>query len=169
MNAISRLQYVFPAFLFMFLGMSIGMSKTIAETNESKAVEHGRYLVKITGCNDCHTEGYLRSEGTTPEEQWLMGDTFGWRGSWGTTYGSNLRILVENLTEDQWVTYAKNLKARPTMSWFALNAMKNEDLRAIYKFIRYLGPGGKPAPSYVPPDKEPVPPYAQFPSPPPSK
>lgn len=49
---------------------------------------------------------------------------------------------------------------------FNLNAMKEEDLKAIYQFIRYLGPGGAPAPAYVPPDKEPGTPYALFPSPP---
>jgi hypothetical protein len=53
------------------------------------------------------------------------------------------------------------------MPWFNLNIMKDEDLRAIYQYTRHLGPGGKPAPAYVPPDKEPNPPYALFPSPPP--
>lgn len=28
---------------------------------------------------------------------------------------------------------------------------------------RYLGPGGEPAPAYVPPDQEPATPYALFP------
>jgi mono/diheme cytochrome c family protein len=106
------------------------------------------------------------SEGKTPEELWMTGDTFGWRGPWGTTYGTNLRITMQNLSEDQWVTYAQNLTSRPSMPWFALNQMTDEDLRAIYQYIRQLGPAGKPAPEYVPPDEEPDPPYALFPSPP---
>jgi mono/diheme cytochrome c family protein len=59
----------------------------MAQTADAETVERGRYLVTITGCNDCHTAGYLASEGQTPEEQWLTGDTFGWRGPWGTTFG----------------------------------------------------------------------------------
>jgi hypothetical protein len=133
---------------------------------DMKIVERGRYLVRITGCNDCHTAGYLLSDGKVDEELWLTGDTFGWRGPWGTTYGSNLRLPINGFTEAQWVDMAKTLRRRPTMPWFSLNDMKEEDLRAIYQFIRYLGPRGKPAPIYVPPDQEPSGPHATFPAPP---
>jgi mono/diheme cytochrome c family protein len=148
------------------LGMSMGMDQAIAKPM-AQTLERGKYLVRIAGCNDCHTPGYLLSEGKTPEELWLTGDAFGWRGPWGTTYAPNLRILMQSLSEDQWVALAKGLKARPPMPWFNLNIMKDDDLRAIYQYTRHLGPGGKPAPSYVPPDKEPNPPYALFPTPPP--
>ncbi len=156
--------YLVFLFLTVFLGMNIGQAN--AQTMDTQAVDRGKYLVVIAGCNDCHTPGYLVSEGQTPEELWLTGDAFGWRGPWGTTYGTNLRIVVQGLSEDQWVTFAQNLTARPPMPWFNLNQMKDEDLRAIYRYIRHLGPGGKPAPAYVPADKEPNPPYALFPSPP---
>ncbi len=129
-------------------------------------VERGRYLVRIAGCNDCHTAGYLLSEGKVDEELWLTGDTFGWRGPWGTTYGSNLRLPINSFTEAQWVDMAKTLRRRVPMPWYAVNDMKEEDLRAIYQFIRYLGPAGKPAPIYVPPDQEPSGPHATFPMPP---
>jgi hypothetical protein len=130
-------------------------------------VERGRYLTRIGGCNDCHTPGYLLHEGKVPEALWLTGDSFGWRGPWGTTYATNLRLSFANLTEEEWLVMAKNLKAKPPMPWFTLNDMHDEDLRAIYHFVRHLGPGGKEAPAYLPPDQEPSPPYALFPSPPP--
>jgi hypothetical protein len=133
---------------------------------DMKTVESGRYLLRTSGCNDCHTAGYLPSEGKTPEELWLTGDTFGWRGPWGTTYASNLRLLADRMTEEQWVAMAKTLKRRPPMPWFNLNAMRAEDLGAMYQFLRYLGPAGTPAPAYVPPDQEPAGPYATFPAPP---
>jgi hypothetical protein len=44
--------------------------------------------------------------------------------------------------------------------------MTAEDLGAMYQFLRYLGPAGKPARAYVPPDQEPPGPYASFPAPP---
>lgn len=50
----------------------------IADTGEDPTVARGRYLVTISGCNDCHTLGYLASNGTTPEGLWLTGDSFGW-------------------------------------------------------------------------------------------
>lgn len=141
----------------------------IAAAPAKGVVEHGRYLSKIAGCNDCHTPGYLMSEGKIPEKLWLTGDSFGWRGPWGTTYATNLRTRIQELTEDQWVSYSRTLKARPPMPWFTLNEMKEQDLRALYQFIRHLGPGGQPAPAFVPPDQEPKPPFALFPPPPPAK
>ena len=151
----------------LLVALAVGLATTAARADSHDSLERGKYLVRIAGCNDCHTPGYLLSEGQVPEESWLIGDSFGWRGPWGTTYPPNLRNLVQGLSEDQWVVLAKNLKARPPMPWFNLNVMKVDDLRAIYQFIRHLGPGGGTVPAFVPPDKEPNPPYALFPSPPP--
>lgn len=134
---------------------------------DKKMVERGRYLSMIAGCNDCHTEGYLQSDGKVPEAQWLTGSAFGWRGPWGTTYPVNLRLFVNALTEEQWLALARQLKARPPMPWYSLNIMDEADLRALYQFIHSLGPAGQPAPAYVPPGQEPTTPYATFPSPPP--
>jgi hypothetical protein len=115
-----------------------------------KSVEKGRFLIKKLGCNDCHTDGYLKSKGNIPENKWLTGDTMGWRGPLGTSYGSNLRLLINALKEKEWVETAKTLKSRPPMPHPILNAMSNEDLKAIYWFVRYLGPSGKPAQAYEP-------------------
>jgi mono/diheme cytochrome c family protein len=135
----------------------VGLTSTsaMAEMPEEQLIERGKYLVVITGCNDCHTNGYLQSEGEIPEEQWLTGNPVGWRGPWGTTYGSNLRNLVQSLTAEQWLSPAQTMKARPPMPWFNLNAMNKKDALAIYRYIRDLGPAGEPAPAYVPPDQEP--------------
>ena len=126
-------------------------------------VARGRYVVGIAGCNDCHTPNYAPLGGKVPESEWLTGDALGWRGPWGTTYAPNLRLYMPGLTEDQWVKKAKTLSTRPPMPWFNLHHMSEADLRAIYRYVRHLGPAGKPAPDYVPPDKTPAPPYVQFP------
>ena len=33
------------------------------KASKSKLIERGRYLVKIAGCNDCHTAGYPEAGG----------------------------------------------------------------------------------------------------------
>ncbi len=129
-------------------------------------LERGRYLVTIGGCHDCHTPGYMQSAGKIPEAQWLTGDRLGWRGPWGTTYAVNLRSYMQDLTEAQWLQKAKSLQTRPPMPCFAVQQMTTADLRAIYALTRHLGPGGQAAPAYVPPDKEPPPPFVTFPAPP---
>jgi mono/diheme cytochrome c family protein len=129
----------------------------------SADIERGRYIAIIGGCNDCHTAGYASAAGKVPEKDWLMGDTLGWRGPWGTTYPTNLRLYMAKLSESDWLTLAKHLEARPPMPWFTLQRMTESDLRAIYRFVRSLGPAGVPAPSYLPPDKTPPQPYIQVP------
>ena len=133
-------------------------------TVDRQQIERGRYLVKIAGCNDCHTPGYAQTGGKVPEAQWLTGDQLGWRGPWGTTYPSNLRLYMRNLSEAQWVTVAKTMKTRPPMPWFVLHDMTEQDLKAIYHYVKVLGPAGEPAPAYVAPDKAPRGPYVQFPA-----
>jgi len=139
-------------------------AKSKGKAENSKQIERGRYLVMITGCNDCHTPNFVMTGGKTPETDRLTGGTLGWRGSWGTTYPTNLRLYFQTLTEDMWVQVAKEIQRRPPMPYFSLNAMSEPDVRAIYKYVRYLGPAGAPAPSFIPPDKEPPKPYVQFPA-----
>lgn len=131
-----------------------------------KQVARGRYVARMMGCNDCHTPGYLQKEGKVPESRWLIGSSFGWRGPWGTTYPNNLRRYILSMSEAKWVKTARTLKRRPPMPWFNLNKMHTADLRALYQFVRYLGPAGGTVPAYVPPGQKPKTPYALFPSPP---
>jgi mono/diheme cytochrome c family protein len=116
----------------------------------SDSIAHGRYLVTISGCHDCHTAGHLQSGGHAPASDWLTGQTVGFQGPWGTTYPANLRRTVQSMTETQWLVFARAEK-RPPMPWFNLKEMSDRDLTDIYRFIRSLGPAGKPAPAAVPP------------------
>jgi mono/diheme cytochrome c family protein len=136
-----------------------GSADLPATAAESDNLPRGRYLVTIAGCNDCHTAGWMQSGGQVPEKDWLTGEGIGWRGAWGTTYAVNLRLYLNGLTEDQWVERARTVRTRPPMPWWALHAMTDSDLRAIYQYVKSLGPGGRAAPSYVPPGQEPKTPF----------
>ena len=129
-----------------------------------EVLERGRYMIVTGHCNNCHTAGYAAKEGKLPEKDWLMGSgALGYRGPWGTTYASNLRISVANLTEDAWVHYARNLRTRGPMPFWSVNDTSEADLRAMYRYIKSLGPVGEPAREFVPPGEEPKPPYVQWP------
>ena len=135
-------------------------------TASEVSVERGLRVSIVSGCHDCHTEGYRESDGNVKQEKSLKGSGLGWRGPWGTTYAANLRQYMQTLTEAQWIAKAKALETRPPMPWDNVRAMTRQDLRAIYRYIRHLGPAGDAAPAYMPPDKEPPPPYVTFPAPP---
>ena len=145
-------------------GLMISIGPWLADSADAEsgaqALERGRYMVLTGHCNNCHTAGYTKREGNVPEKEWLLGSgPLGYRGPWGTTYSSNLRLTVQNFTEDEWVRYAKALKSRPPMPWWSLQDTTEQDLRAMYRFIKHLGPAGQPAKPYVPADQEPERPY----------
>lgn len=127
-------------------------------------VERGRYIVEIGGCNDCHTTGYAEAGGKAAEADRLKGDALGYRGPWGTTYPTNLRLSIGRLTEDAWVKRAKTLETRPPMPWFNIRAMSDADLKAMYAYIKQLpGAAGAAAPAFLTPDKAPKQPFIQWP------
>lgn len=108
--------------------------------------------------------GYTESAGKVDESKWLLGDRLGWRGPWGTTYASNLRLAVKDMTAEQFMVRVRS-PLRPPMPWFGLVAMRDGDVKAIYAYLKYLGPAGEPAPAYLPPDQAPAGPFVTFPAP----
>ena len=89
----------------------------------------------------------------------------GYRGPWGTTYAANLRAVAQRATEDRFVqilTTADGGHGRPPMPWMNTAQMSDHDLRAIYRYIRSLGPAGNPAPRALPPGTMPTTPYINF-------
>lgn len=130
------------------------------------SAERGRYLVQIAGCNDCHTAGYLLAPEQVPDSAWLLGDRLGWSGPWGTTYASNLRLVLPRLDEEQWLQLARNANYRPPMPNHALRILTDDDLRSIHRFVSQLGEAGEPAPAALPPGQTAQGPVVQFPAPP---
>lgn len=128
-------------------------SADAASSSTKQQIDRGRYLIIVARCNDCHTAGYADAAGKIPEQDELTEDRIGWRDPWGTTYATNLRLSIKRLTEEQWLTVARTVEFRPPMPWYILREMTDEDLRALYRFIKNLGPAGEPAPSFVPPDQ----------------
>ena len=122
----------------MIAALALTLAPLSARAQGAPQIERGRYMVLTGHCNNCHTAGYAPREGNVPEKDWLLGSgTLGWRGPWGTTYASNLRLTVPAMTEDAWVAYIKS-----------------------------LGQAGRNAQPHLPPDKEPRQPYNQAPLPP---
>ncbi len=142
---------------------STGPAEHVRAANDQDA---GRYLVKIAGCNDCHTPGYVEGLMMTgqamPETDWLQGGDVGYSGPWGVSYPSNLRLSFQSMTEEQFLELARAGKGRPPMPWPSLQAMSDRDLKAIYAYINSLGPKGQPAPAALSPGVAPDRPHIVF-------
>lgn len=155
----SILRGVFCAVFLCALPTTSAFAGTEKDADES--IARGKYLAQVAGCNDCHTAGYPEAAGNIPMDQWLTGMDVGFQGPWGTSYPANLRLYFARMDEEQWLARARQ-PMLPPMPWFALRDMSDEDLLAIYHFVRSLGPAGEIRPAAARPN-QPVPtPYIEF-------
>lgn len=136
-----------------------GIVSARGSTQIDPLIERGRYLVGFGNCNDCHTPGWRESDGTIPVAQWMAGSSLGYRGPWGTSYPVNVRLEFQRISEADWLFMVRTRGGHWPMVWHDLRFLKLQDQRAIYRFIKHLGPRGVDAPADVPPSVEPKTPY----------
>ncbi|MEP6621499.1 MAG: cytochrome C [bacterium] len=119
---------------------------SVAADNMEKA---GEYLTIVGSCNDCHTQGWAESKGKVAPADRFAGLDVGFRGAWGTVYGKNLRTITQRQSEDHWVEVLKTADGgdgKPPMPWWNTALMSDRDLRAMYRYIKSLGPNTKGVP-----------------------
>ncbi len=108
-------------------------SEKAAKGGKNAAVERGRYLVTVGGCNDCHSPKNFGPQGPSPDESRLLSghpadskmppapqgliapdkwgaittnDLTGWVGPWGTSFAANLtpdKTGIGGWTADQFI------------------------------------------------------------------
>ena len=132
------------------------------------AVERGRYLVGITGCHDCHspkiagmkpdpdrmlsgrpqtTKVPSKAEGEVHASE----DLTAWTGGWGQSVASNLTPdpttgLGTRYTEAKFLQTMRTgkkpegVQLLPPMPTDVYQNMKDEDLKAIYAYLRTIKP-----------------------------
>jgi hypothetical protein len=65
------------------------------------------------------------------------------------------------MTEEEWLKAAR-ARRMPPMPWFTLAKLEDADLRAVYRYIRSLGPAGRQVPAYVAPGGKVTTPFIVF-------
>lgn len=117
------------------------------------SVAYGKYLVTVAGCADCHT----KQEKGHPVEGMELAGGFTLRLPEGTVVSANITPDLEtgigSWTEDGFVSrfrqysdYAISGAPKVTaesftlMPWLAYSQMTDEDLRAIYRYLRTIRP-----------------------------
>jgi mono/diheme cytochrome c family protein len=129
------------------------------------AVERGKYLVNIAGCNDCHTPGYFL--GKPDMERFLGGSDVGFEiPGLGVFHGSNLTPDKETglggWTDAQVIT-ALQKGARPDgrmlapiMPWHAFANLTPQDTQAVVAFLRSIPPVKNKVPGPFGPTEQPT-------------
>ena len=96
-----------------------------------------------------------------------------WSGAWGVSFAANLtpdqNTGIGIWTEDMFVEAIKNGKhmakgrqIRPPMPWMYYGQLPDNDLKAMFAFMRSLGPKGEMMPAALSPGVEPDRPYVRF-------
>lgn len=144
-------------------GNSIALPPSSDPAVQALSMEQaGEYLTIVGSCNDCHTQGWTESRGKVAPADRFGGLNVGFRGEWGTVYAKNLRTVTQRQSEDHWVKVLKTADegdGKPPMPWWNTALMSDRDLRAMYRYIKSLGPNPKGTPRNLAPGKEPTGPY----------
>jgi mono/diheme cytochrome c family protein len=127
---------------------------TAAFAADTPSVEFGKHISIVGGCHDCHTAGYAESGGKIDPDKALKGNPVGYEGPWGTNFAKNLRLTVANMSEDDWVKFAKTFTVGPPMPWFNVHELTEVESRSLFQYIKSLpGDPGVQAPADIPPKK----------------
>ena len=126
----------------------------VTAPDPSDRLAYGKYLTTIGGCYECHTPH-------DDKNQIIAAKAFagGWemKGVWGRNYTANLTphpsTFVGRATKEEWIARfrafetmnASNAPAVPkggntVMPWLAYSGMTDEDLGAIYDYLRTVPP-----------------------------
>ena len=147
-------------------------AKPATPSRAADSVARGRYLVMVTGCNDCHSPKIAPSSMqpdparllsgraiTTPApakpahpgEISASGDLTAWYGPWGVSYASNLTPdpktgIGRRYDEASFIRAMRTgrkpegTSLLPPMPWPDFAQLTDEDLQAIWTYLRSLHP-----------------------------
>lgn len=157
---------------------------------QQELISHGKYLVTVGGCDDCHTAKIYTSNGPVPDTtrrlagfitgtklpaldikfvapgNWVVTESnfSAWVGPWGISYAANLtpdnatgigalseELFIKTLREGKWMGVGRPLL--PPMPWQTIGQMTDQDLKAIYAYLKTIKPIHNEVPQPVPPDK----------------
>lgn len=166
------------------------VAAVVAEKSATDVVAHGKYLVEIMGCHDCHSPKRMGANG--PElipELMLSGypadrpivkmdskllkqgfamlypDLTAGAGPWGMSFAGNLtpdESGIGNWTRDQFKKALTEGKLKgldtgrtllPTMPWVNFKSLKEDDITAIFEYLKSVKPVKNVVPAPIPPDQ----------------
>lgn len=166
--------------------MRANQPKPQPAADPTEIVQRGKYLVRISGCTDCHTPKKFSPTGMADDmDNYLAGHPAGaqlppppdlsgtpwfaatagmtaWTGPWGISYAANLtpdqHTGLGFWTEEMFIKALRTGKHMgegrqilPPMPWENLVAMSDEDLRAVFAFLKTIPAVRNEVPQPVPP------------------
>ncbi|MGD0323937.1 MAG: c-type cytochrome [Terriglobia bacterium] len=142
-KALPKTEIIFPV-KYLMRSMPQPISEPVPQPNVSTPVKRGEYLVTIAACTDCHTP---QAKGQ-PIRGLEFAGGFVLDGPWGRVASANITpdpsgipyydeaLFLEMIRTG----YVKARKINQIMPWSDYRNLTDEDLKAIFAYIRTLKP-----------------------------
>jgi mono/diheme cytochrome c family protein len=143
-NALPPTKIIFPV-KYLIRNAPEPITSPVSEPDVSTPVAHGKYLVEIAGCADCHTP----QQRGQPLPGMNFAGGFVFDGPWGH------RVAAANITPDATgfsydneamfasamrAGYVKGRALSPIMPWIAYRGLTDPDLLAIFSYLKTVPP-----------------------------
>jgi cytochrome c553 len=134
-----------PPLVGMLKGLPELPDRSVPEPDRSSPVAYGKYLVSLAACGDCHTP--MRPDGSRIPTM-MFGGGFHMKGLWGEVTSPNITpdpSGIPHYTEEFFIKVLKTgdvggRKLNAIMPWGYYHGMKDDDLRAIFAYLKTVPP-----------------------------
>jgi cytochrome c len=142
-HVVPKTELIFPV-KYLIRSVPQPITAPVPPPDLSTPVMRGKFLVRVAGCRDCHTpqKNGQPLPGLDLAGGWVM------QGPWGHVAGANITpdpsgisYYDEELFLDVMRTgYVKALKLAPIMPWWVHRGLTDEDLKAMFAYLRTVPP-----------------------------
>ena len=142
-KVLPKTEIIFPV-KYLIRSVPQPITQPVPEPDLSNPVQRGKYLVTVAGCTDCHTP---QSKGQNLPGMDFAGG-FILEGPWGKVASANITpdpsgisyydeaLFIQTLRTG----YVKARKLNQIMSWWDYRNLTDDDLKAMFAYLRTLKP-----------------------------
>jgi mono/diheme cytochrome c family protein len=120
------------------------ITKPVLQPDMSNPIARGKYLVRVASCGSCHTP--VKQGRPMDELKFAGGGTF--KGPWGNVSSANLTPDASGISYYDEALFIKTLRTGEVgarqlasiMPWGYFRNMSDDDLKAIFAYLRTLPP-----------------------------
>lgn len=142
-HVVPETELIFPV-KYLIRNVPQPITAPVPPPHLSTPVKRGEWLVRVAGCRDCHTPQNMGKPlpGLDLAGGWVM------KGPWGTVASANITpdpsgisYYDENLFLKVMHTgYVNARELAPIMPWWVHRGMTDEDLKAMFAYLRTVPP-----------------------------
>lgn len=142
-NILPKTEIIFPV-KYLIRSVPQPLNTAVAPVTPDTSANYGKYLVRISGCADCHTP-QQRGE-PLPGMDFAGGSEF--KGPYGTVTSANITPGASGIGYYDEKVFFQALRTgkvgaralNPIMPWGMLSGMTDNDLHAVFAYLHTLKP-----------------------------